>query len=226
MYRKILFLILVVGLVSPAGADYVIVDVPNYSFELPADGKHNAWDIESNAKGDFTTDVPNWFSDYTAADSGVEGPDAWPGTTEGHWAGFMMNAPDPSVWQILGYKVKDGDQFCLAVDAQDNWTDNASLPTTLQMTLFYIEDGGPRVPIKSEPAILVGMGADTWATYLLNVPDASAAVGRLLGIELQNVSTGESSSWMGIDNVRFIPEPATVALLSLGVLSLLRRRRT
>ena len=56
-----------------------------------------------------------------------------------------------------------------------------------------------------------------------------AAIGHQLGIELDNVTAGDS--WIGIDNVRLsdaIPEPATVGLVLLGAAACLvaRRRRS
>ncbi|MCJ7776922.1 MAG: PEP-CTERM sorting domain-containing protein [Sedimentisphaerales bacterium] len=223
---KFVFVLAVLATCALAQAAYKTPAVENFSFENPADGKHNAWDLEANAKpapGNMSSvsDVPGWFSDWTALDSGVEGPDAWPGTTDGHWAGFMMNGPDPSTWQILGYKVQAGDQFALAVDSRDNWS--AITPAQLQMSLFYVAIGGARTVLATQIVPLT----TTWTTFKLDLPDASLGLGRLLGIELLNVSdagTSTGNSWIGIDNVRFVPEPATLVLLGLGGL-LLRRKR-
>ena len=175
------------------------IPVENFSFELPGTGKTNCWDGETNAKGTFV-DVPGWESDTTAEDSGVEGPDAWPGNTHGVWAAFMMGT-DPSVWNVTSYNIVEGNKFILSVDARDNWTANAALPAKLQMTLFY-KVGNVRIPLATTAVELT----TTWTTFALAAgTDADlGCVDWPIGIELKNASnaTATDNSWIGIDNVR------------------------
>jgi hypothetical protein len=209
-----------------AQAAYVTPPVTNGGFEQPGDGKHNAWDIEQNNKGNFLTDVPGWKSDITAKDSGVELANG--DNTEGLYRGFLMGGRnewsdpadwvEPSTWNITGYKIKADDQFALSLDAQNNWT-NGTGPL-MQVSLFYVAVGGARVTPDGW-TWTIDLTND-WTTYVFDLSDASAGVGRLLGIELYNPYV--KSSWLNVDDVKFIPEPATLILLGLGGL-LLRRKR-
>jgi len=239
-YRMLFGLVAVLLMSTYAMGAYVTPAVENYSFEEPdtvqAQGsgndayKHNAWDEESNAKGTFT-DVPDWESDTGAADSGVEKSTGY-GSTDGVYAGFLMNGPDPSVWNIVSYRVQTGDQFKLAVDARNNWSAGSALGPQLQISLFYIDDGsvtgfaGARVtPLTWNKTVNL---TDAWETFYLDLGDTTAAVGRLIGVELENVTEdvwGAGSSWIGIDNVRFVPEPTTMLLLGLGSVLSMRRRK-
>ncbi|MFZ0034241.1 MAG: PEP-CTERM sorting domain-containing protein [Sedimentisphaerales bacterium] len=235
---KFVFVLAVLATCALAQAAYVtstdqggIVPIVNQGFENPANGKHNAWDIEDNRQGSFLTDVPGWSSDVTAHDSGVEMGGVG-GQTGGDYRGFLMGGysewstdpvdwVEPSTWNITGYKIKAGDSFMLAIDATNNWTANWYPQTPdMQMSLFYVAPGGARVTLATQTVTLPWDWG--YQTYYLDVPDASAGLGRLLGIEIKNVTAIDS--WINVDQVRLVPEPATLILLGLGGL-LLRRKR-
>jgi hypothetical protein len=225
MVKRLLFVSLVIGLFSGlALADYVMPALENASFELPGDGKIKGWDMEDGAYYADTSEpaeVPGWESDGTVADSGVESD--WPGSTDGAWTGFLMGG-DPSIYQTTDHVIAAGDEFLLMVDARDNWS--AAPPALLEVTL-YADAMGQRV-VLAPPDTFEMLPSDAeqpWATYSLSFAADTMVMlqGFPIGVELRNAQ--EASSWIGIDNVRFVPEPATIALLGLGGLSLLRRRR-
>jgi hypothetical protein len=107
---------------------------------------------------------------------------------------------EPSIWQILTYKIQEGDQFRLAVDARHIWT-VSGVPVGLKMTLFYVDINGARQELASQTVDLTE--AWEWSTYILDVPEIpEAAVVKLLGIELQNIA--ERSSWFHVDNISLV----------------------
>ncbi|MCJ7778414.1 MAG: hypothetical protein MUP16_08890 [Sedimentisphaerales bacterium] len=185
------------GVRSMLGIEAAEIPIVNFSFEEP-NSKQNAWDGGTNAKGTFV-DVPGWNSDTIATDSGIEGPDAWPGHTDGVMTGFLMGT-DPSAWNLLDYTIVAGDDFILFVDARDNWTETASMPAKLQMTLYCLV-GGVRTPLATTTVELT----TTWNTFSLTLSpsDAAVAIGSNIGIELTN-ATASANSWIGMDNVHLI----------------------
>jgi hypothetical protein len=243
--------ILVVALLASANsrAAYINVPVPNYSFELPGTNKQQCWDGE---KFD-STDIPGWSSDFVAINSGVE---TGPGSTSGNWTAFLMGSEqgkgDPSIWNLLPYVVKAGDEFVLAVDARNNY--NAAL---LKMSFFYQDKDGKRITVSTKTVELT----TSFKTYVLRFAanNAPETIGHELGIELDNPSTG----WLGLDNIQIpqssvpnsvgytisrqvnhpvisgvsgipsssssevivIPEPSTIILLLAGALALAIKRR-
>jgi hypothetical protein len=171
----------------------VDVAVENASFEATQE-KSQLWDGGTNAKGTFV-DVPAWSSDTMAVDSGVEGPDAWPGHTDGVMAGYLMGT-DPSAWNVTGYVIQPCDKFVLSVDSRDNWTDAPLLPAKLEITLFAKAADGARVALATTTAELT----TTWTTFTLDYAADAAGVGLPIGIELVNPNGNQS--WIGMDNVR------------------------
>ena len=191
-----------------------LVPIINRDFSEPNDGKHTAFDIETSRKQDepffgfMTTDVPGWTTDVSVKDSGIEiGDDPNYGYSAFLLGGYSEwdddpNWVEPSIWQILPYKIQQGDQFRLAVDARHIWTVEG-VPVELKMTLFYVDINGTRQELAS---LIVDLTeAWEWSTYILDVPELpEMAVGKILGIELQNIT--ERSSWIHVDNVSLIGE--------------------
>jgi hypothetical protein len=213
MMKKILFLFMAAALVTASQA--IVVD--NFSFEQPDQGKIKGWNGEG-VGGTPAVDIPGWASDIAVADSGVESD--WPGSTEGVYSGFLMGG-DPSAWNLTDYVIQAGDVLTLLVDARDNWTDGGLADFT--MSLYY-DVGGIRNTVASVTLVDI---SQTWTTYSLTfaADDVPASIGSQIGIELKNIDTPAGGSWMGMDNVRLVPEPTTMALLGLGALGLLRRRK-
>ena len=171
--------------------------VENFSFELPGTEKIKGWNGEGVADTP-AVDVPGWSSDTVVADSGVESD--WPGSTEGVWTGFMMGS-DPSVWNLTSYVIGGGEKFRLLVDLQDNWTDGGA-PQVL-ISLYY-DDAGTRVTVASTTVTPLDQGEGGWSEFSLDfaADDVPDSVGKLIGIEIDNVSA--TDSWIGVDNVRLV----------------------
>jgi len=162
---------------APAAAPKPI-DVENFSFELPG------YFVNGFAN------VPGWSSDTIVAQSGVEtGMPA----TDGIWTAFLMGA-DPSIWQLTSHVIGANDVIELKVDAGNNWA-----ATDMQISLYY-DDNGARVTIASLNGKISGYVLQEFV-LTLNAANAPNAVGKRLGIELDNTSP-DGGSWVQMDNVR------------------------
>ena len=121
-------------------AAYVKVPVPNYSFELPGTIKQQCWDGEKPG----STDIPGWSSDIAPINSGVE---IGPGSTKGNWVAFLMGSEqgngDSSIWNLLPYAIKAGDEFVLSVDARNNYD-----AMVLKISFYYQDTNGQRITSK------------------------------------------------------------------------------
>jgi len=163
------------------------IAVENFSFELPGTEKIKGWNGEGVADTP-AVDIPGWSSDTEVADSGVE---TGYEPTDGEWTAFLMSG-DPSVWQLTDHTISDGDVLELKVDARITWA-----ATAMQMTLYY-DDNGARIPAATDEVVLT----DDMQEYTLSLSaaDVPESVGKKVGIELSNASSGDT--WIGLDNIR------------------------
>ena len=96
---------------------------------------------------------------------------------------------------------------------------------------LYYMDGTTRTFITGAEASYSGSAQTEYAvpsTMTFDYVGAGAAVGKALGVEFSwEGPTTNNGSWIGVDNVSIttVPEPSSAALLGLGGLALILRRR-
>ena len=89
--------------------------------------------------------------------------------------------------------------------------------TSVHSTVDPFEDA----PSSADPFGAFGIGGQAWDCCSLGAWDAWA----FLGFDNFRISSGERVMAAGADQLLMYPEPATIALLALGGLMMLRRRR-
>ena len=233
--KRLLFVLMVVALVTSVQANLLSngdfesytpvapnVDDPG-TIQVRGIDPGEFWD----ASGRFTT-LDNWFSEAgsTWADSGTEAGGYNPTGTRNLY--LMSN--DGVAIQTTSYVIAAGDQIQVTGLSANIW-DWAGLEVSI------LSDG---VVIDTPQAIYaVGdtdLGWGVMSSFSMTF-DASAGAGGLLGIRLANVGGtwdvdhfvpyNTNTSWLGVDNLSMdvVPEPATMALLGLGSLVALKRRK-
>ncbi len=226
--KKLLCLVMVLLVASVAQAD-VSVLVANQSFEVPVfAAERDQSDNWSDRNDDGVYVIDGWHYD-------VEGGYAGAGWLDDDQLGGFFS-PDGSKnvvfiddghatgpWQDLGYPIVAGETYAFAMDVQSNGT---AAGASISLT-FNSHDGvNSREFIDEEEFDISGQVVHgAWVTYEFEFTAGAgeAYIGKSLGIEFNNESS--SASWHHFDNARVVPEPATMMLLGLGSLTLLKRRR-
>ena len=191
----------------------------------------------------FATGVPGWTG-TTSSDQGVDinpptGGVKAPGAEDGNNAayfhlgdGYANQTTSDAIQAGLNYDLRF---WTMDIDTYANgWTGAANGAIT---AIVY---AGTPANVIAQNDFDLGPSTDgatpgTWVLNDLSITAAQAApyVGQNIGVELFNSSDTVNAlypagSWIYVDNVTLVPEPATATLLGFGVLASvlgLRRRR-
>jgi hypothetical protein len=178
--------------------DSTIIEVTNYSFELPDSGKIKGWDGPGSCKDLGWTypsamgDIPGWTCDSLVQDSGIEyNSDGG----DGQYASFMRWDDNP-VWNTTDYTILAGDEITLKINGRASW-----LSDMIHYELYY-NDAGTRTTLVSDDALIDPTGA-TWGEYSIGFAanTTPACIGKNIGVLIKNSSL-IASSWAAVDLVR------------------------
>ncbi len=217
--KKVLVLFMVTALAAVSQAVVVIDSFVNIDFDS---GTVTSWPFKG-FDAPWATEIIGW-TNYPSTgplnDAGVEGPGAWwltPAYTDVYQnAGFMSSGD--AAYTMSSYTIQAGDVFFIKYMAGVwGWTGTGQWTASL----FY--NHPDNVFGSYVQNINSWMPNGVWYSDSIGIPATPAAVGGTLGILLRSTGTGI----VQIDEitVSVVPEPTTMALLGLGTLALLRKRK-
>ena len=175
--------------------DSTIIELPNYSFELPDSGKINGWDNDGTntdpGHGKHGINIPGWTDDSLGTyDSGIEQGNY---VTDGAYDAYLGGTPDPPIHDVASYVIRPGDVFKLRVDAANGY----NAPT------FHLEIGYCDTAYHTGDSANISFAApytlyqdNSMIFYADSVPKS---IGHNVAVLLENQYSG---GWIDFDNVR------------------------
>ncbi len=194
-------------------------------------------DFNDNAPTSNVTNVEKWF-DPQAATPGNWWEATWYGPTVSPNGTSVMGLSwmwATSNWAYQNIGVNDGGLTDLTIQFDvGSFTDaGGARDMGITVEIYQLFTPGDNADIagglqlidsvsQTSGALLPGEEVTLTATFDLTSANATDD----LYLRFSNYATATGDPWASIDNVKIIPEPATMVLLGLGSLALLRRKRS
>lgn len=199
-------------------------------------------DFQNNAPANNVGDVDSWFNSLPVTpgnwwEGTWYGPTVSPNGTSVMGLGYMWTTPH---WAYQSIGVNDGGLTSLSLQFDVGSFTDAGGARNMGVTLSLYQSDGTFVGAdNSDIAGASGItlidsvsltsgslnpGQYVTLTTALNLATANGT--DPLFLRFVNYSTGTGEPWTAIDNLAIVPEPATFALIGLGGLVVLLRRRS
>ncbi len=140
----------------------------------------------------------------------------------GYGYGCLYMDADNNGFQVTSHTIAAGETFHVSWDSRTEAGFTA--PNLMRAYLFYF-DGADGFELTHQDCVTTNDYVTS--TFDFTAVDGAEYIGKLAGIVLRNAEP--KGSWASFANVSIevtpVPEPATMSLLALGGVALLRRRR-
>ena len=217
--KRVFVLLMVAALATAAQAVDISSEFVNIDFDSGI--THIATGFDNP-----TADIIGW-NDYPAhplQDAGVEGPAAWwiPDDYAHENAAFMKSGD--AAYNMSSYVIQADDVFTISYIAGVwGWEGSGDGRGEWTASLFY-DDPANVIGTYVQDYYWLGVGDVVRFTDAVGITATPESVGGTLGILMQN-TTGDKIAQFDELTVSVVPEPATLSLLGLGALALLRKRK-